>query len=145
MPKVKSLKEILKENEKGRVIVDVNLKLGESFDINNVFTTLEKNNQAFFECDNRSDLTKFLFPMNYWIFRFSGTLFNSTEFVWIQLRQFSYLLLYCNQLAHLYDTINHKNNAASKNEDRAIESISFFKVSRDFFRYYIPYSWRTCI
>jgi len=127
LPKVKSLKEILKAYEKGRVIVDVNLKLGESFDINNVFTTLEKKNQAFFQCDNRSYLTKFLFPMNYWIFRSSGMLFNSTEFVWIQLRQFSYLLLYCSQLAHLYNAINHKNNAASKNEDRAIKIGKFLQ------------------
>jgi len=112
---------------KGRVIVDVNLKLGESFDINKVFTVPEKKNQAFFQCDNRSDLTKFLFLMKHWIFRFSGTLFNSTEFVWIQLRQFSYLLLYCNQLAHLYDTINHKNDAASRNEDRAIEIGKFLQ------------------
>ena len=78
-------RKILKEFEKGRVIVDVNLRLGESFDINKAFTTLEKKNQAFFQCDNRSDMKKILFPMNYWIFRFSGMLRNSIEIVWVQL------------------------------------------------------------
>ena len=68
------IKDIVKAYEKGRVIVDTNLKLGESFDINKVFATLEKKNRAFFKCDNSSDMKKFLFPMNYWAIRFSGML-----------------------------------------------------------------------
>jgi len=120
--------EIVKEFEKGRITADVHLKLGESFDINNVFTTFEKKNQAFFKCDDRSHMTKFLFPMSYWAIRFSGMLRNSCRICMDSIESFSCLLLYFDQLNLLYKAINHKDNAISKNEDRAIDDGKFLQI-----------------
>jgi len=134
LPNVKSWDGNVKDFEKGRVTVDVNLKLGESFDINKIFTTLEKKNQAFFKCDNVSDMTKFLFPMQYWAVRFSGMLRNSCRICMDSIGPFSFLLLYCNQL-HIKLSIT-KIMLHQEIKIELLMPVSCFKFSRDFFRYF---------